>query len=72
MGTSRSDLQEPRGAASYEIRLQGLLAAGSAAWFDEMVLSHEDDGTTRLTGPVADQGALHGLLRHHPTEKELT
>jgi hypothetical protein len=25
-------------------------------------VTHEEDGTTVLTGPVADQPALHGLL----------
>jgi len=25
-------------------------------------MTHEEDGTTVLTGPVADQPALHGLL----------
>ena len=27
-----------------------------------MTLTREDDGTTVLRGPVADQAALHGLL----------
>ncbi len=46
----------------YEIRLQGRLPCRWAAWFDGMSLSTEDDGTTVLSGPVADQAALHGLL----------
>jgi hypothetical protein len=28
-----------------------------------MTIQHEADGETRLTGMVADQAALHGLLR---------
>ena len=28
-----------------------------------MTITLEDDGDTLLTGPVADQAALHGLLR---------
>ena len=32
------------------------------AWFDGMTLTHADDGSTVLTGPVVDQAALHGLL----------
>jgi hypothetical protein len=28
-----------------------------------MTLTPEDNGDTLLTGPVADQAALHGLLR---------
>ena len=30
-------------------------------WFEEMVISHEG-GETILTGQIADQAALHGLL----------
>jgi len=62
METSRTDRGQPPRAAPYEIRLQGHLAARWAAWFDEMVLTREEDGTTLLAGPVADQAALHGLL----------
>jgi hypothetical protein len=28
-----------------------------------MTLTAQDDGTTAIRGPVADQSALHGLLR---------
>ncbi len=49
--------------ALYEIRLKGHLAAGWAAWFGDLTLTLEDDGTTLLTGSVVDQAALHGLLR---------
>jgi hypothetical protein len=47
----------------YEIRVQGHLASRWAAWFDGMTLTPYDDGTTVLSGAVADQSALHGLLR---------
>jgi hypothetical protein len=47
----------------YEIRVKGHLADRWAAWFDGMTLTREPDGTTVLGGPVADQSALHGLLR---------
>ena len=47
---------------SYEIRLKGRLDARWAAWFDGLGLTHEDDGTTVIHGPLADQAALHGLL----------
>jgi hypothetical protein len=47
----------------YEIRLQGHLDARWAAWFDGLDLTNESDGTTVISGPVADQAALHGLLR---------
>ena len=62
MGTSRNHVEQPPGTTPYEIRLQGHLAARWAAWFDEMALTCEGDGTTLITGPVKDQAALHGLL----------
>ena len=46
----------------YEIRLRGHLDSRWAAWFDGLSLSNENDGTTVIGGPVADQAALHGLL----------
>lgn len=47
----------------YEIRVRGHLAPRWASWFDGMALVPQDDGTTVIDGPVADQSALHGLLR---------
>lgn len=47
----------------YEIRLKGHLEARWAYRFEGMSFTHESDGTTILSGPVADQPALHGLLR---------
>jgi hypothetical protein len=47
----------------YEIRVTGHLAPRWAAFFDGMTLTAHDDGTTVIEGPVADQSALHGLLR---------
>jgi hypothetical protein len=55
-----SSAQEPD---RYEIRVRGHLADRWAAWFDGMTLTRQADGTTVLDGPVADQSALHGLLR---------
>lgn len=47
----------------YEIRIAGHLDAHWADWFDGMVITLEEDGITLLSGPVADQPALYGLLR---------
>jgi hypothetical protein len=58
--TSKEDRAE---AGRYEIRLAGHLDARWAAWFDGLTVSHEGDGTTLISGPVADQAALHGLLQ---------
>jgi hypothetical protein len=50
-------------AGRYEIRLVGHLDARWAARFDGLALRHEADGTTVLSGRVADLAALHGLLQ---------
>ncbi len=47
----------------YEIRIKGRLDNRWAAWFDGLAITHEDNGETRLIGPVVDQAALHGLLK---------
>ncbi len=47
----------------YEIRIAGHLPAQWSAWFEGFAVAPEPDGTTRLTGPVVDQAALHGLLK---------
>ena len=47
----------------FEIRLQGHLDDRWAEWFDGMTIVLQTDGTTVLSGPVADQAALQGLLR---------
>jgi hypothetical protein len=49
--------------AWYDIRLQGHLGNHWASRFDGMTMTPLEDGTTVLRGPVADQAALHGLLR---------
>ena len=50
-----------QGPACYRFRVDAHLALHWSAAFG-LVLRHEEDGTTTLTGPVADQAALHGLL----------
>ena len=52
-----------RGAGRYEIRLTGHLPERWAAWFDGLTLTPDSDGTTVISGPIADQAALHGLLQ---------
>jgi hypothetical protein len=47
----------------YEIRVMGRLASRWAEWFDGMTLTPGEDGTSLISGVVADQSALHGLLR---------
>jgi len=47
----------------YQIRLKGHLGSQWADWFDGLSITLEADGDTLLTGPVADQAALYGLLK---------
>lgn len=56
--------QGRRGHASarYELRVDGHLDDHWTGWFDDLTLTHQNDGTTTLRGLVPDQAALHGLL----------
>ena len=47
----------------YRIRIQGHLGQQRGTWFDGLTLTLEEDGNTLLSGPVADQSALHGVLK---------
>jgi hypothetical protein len=50
-------------AARYEITVEANLGRRRwSRWFDGMELRAAEDGTTVLSGVVADQAALHGLL----------
>ena len=46
----------------HEIRVQGHLDDRWADGVEGLTFTHERDGTTTLTGPLADQAALHGVL----------
>lgn len=46
----------------YEIRIEGHLAPSWSETFDGLQLNLTPDGETILSGAVADQAALHGLL----------
>jgi len=59
--TSPSD--DRPGGGRYEIRLSGHLHERWAAWFDGLSVTHQDDGTTVVSGALPDQAALHGLLQ---------
>lgn len=47
---------------SYAIRVEGHLDDHWAAWFGELEMTREADGSTTITVPVADQAQLHGVL----------
>lgn len=47
----------------FQIRIKGHLGHEWTDWFDGMAITLEDDGNTLLTGSVADQATLHGLIK---------
>jgi hypothetical protein len=49
-------------ARTYELRISGRLDEQWSDWFGELRLDRHDDGTSTLTGVVADQAQLHGIL----------
>jgi len=48
--------------AIYQIRVKGNLDRKWSDWFDDFTITPQANGETLMTGPVADQSALHGLL----------
>jgi hypothetical protein len=52
--------------ATYQIVIKGRLDANWTEWFDNLAITvtKDESGTviTTLTGPIMDQGVLHGLL----------
>lgn len=52
------DLDQP---ARYQIQVRGKLDESWSDWLSGMTITSES-GITTLTGPVADQAALRGLL----------
>ena len=47
----------------YQIVLEGHLSGQWSDWFDGFTLVMDERGRTILVGPVADQPALHGVLK---------
>lgn len=46
----------------YEIRVEGRLGPEWSAWFDGLTITNQPGGETVLSGVIADQAALHGIL----------
>ena len=46
----------------YQIKVRGILDGKWSDWFDGLAITPLPSGVTLLTGPVADQAALHGVL----------
>jgi hypothetical protein len=49
-------------ASTYEVRVDGHLDDHWSDWLGGLAITHHDDGTSTLTGAVADQAQLHGIL----------
>jgi hypothetical protein len=63
MSNDADPTTEPGQPPVYQIKLKGHLGSQWADWFEGLAVTLAEDGETLLTGPVADQAALHGLLR---------
>ena len=57
-----SDGREFDSPAVYQIQVKGSLDRKWSDWFDGFTITPLAKDETSLTGPVADQAALHGLL----------
>jgi hypothetical protein len=51
-----------RDVRAYEVRVIGHLDDRWASWFADLAIACYADGTCTLTGEVADQAQLHGIL----------
>jgi hypothetical protein len=60
-GTGIDVMDEPTRAVCYEIRVRGLLGGMLLGAFPDL-RAHARGTETVLTGPLADQAALYGLL----------
>jgi RimJ/RimL family protein N-acetyltransferase len=63
MSTSTTDTSARNSPTTlYEFRISGHLDDHWAEWLGDLTLTRGDDGTSTLTGTVADQAQLHGVL----------
>lgn len=63
MPETRNQEEERGQPRIYQFRIQGHLGLEWSLWFDGMTITPQVNGESTVTGPVADQSALHGLLR---------
>lgn len=57
------DANQPRAAGEYyQIRVRGRLDPLWTDWFEGLTITHETNGDTTLSGRVADQAMLYGLI----------
>jgi hypothetical protein len=48
--------------ALYQIRVRGAIDPHWSDWFDGLTITYDTSGDTLLTGQLADQAALYGVL----------
>jgi hypothetical protein len=54
---------DPDQPVIYQVRIKGHLSHQWTDWFEGLTIAQEDNGETILTGLMADQATLHGVLR---------
>jgi hypothetical protein len=63
MSSNPDPTTDQRHPMVYQIRINGHLDSQWTDWFGGLSITLEGNGDTLLTGSVADQAALHGLLK---------
>lgn len=63
MSNNLKQKTDPSQLTIYQIRIEGHLDDQWTSWFGGMTITLKENGDTLLTGPVADQAALFGLLK---------
>ena len=61
--TEKSNANAADRPAEYQITLEGRLGRPRGEWFGDVTVTPLESGHTLLTCTVADQAALHALLR---------
>jgi hypothetical protein len=56
-------MNQPNHPRQYQLRVEGRLGNQWSEWFEGLTITPAENGDTLITGWVADQAALHGLLR---------
>ncbi len=55
-------MQDRKHGDVYRIKVKGHLDSSWSEWFEGLAVTNEENETTALTGAIADQAALHGLI----------
>jgi len=66
LGEKHSDTPSPKAdplqGYDYVFHIKGHLPSDWSDWFEGLTISHHEEDDTLLSGKVADQAALHGIL----------